>query len=212
MAILIMNPKDHQKKRYNTKDPQIIEIFLRYISRTRAMDKYPPLYVGYLGFKPYSTIEEIIAEFHLTQKVFNRETGIRARHEIYSFVEAEVKDPCGINRVKEIAYCLARWYYEQGFQVVFAIHNDSGAQHIHYVINAVSFITGKKYHCSKQDALRQRRFLLDTMTYYSGRDPGTPYPCTIIDSEDELDYSLIQSVSGLNAATFAYQGTPQLIY
>ena len=37
---------------YYPNEPEIIEIYLTYITRTRQIDSYPAAYVGYFGFKP----------------------------------------------------------------------------------------------------------------------------------------------------------------
>lgn len=68
----------------------------------------------------------------------------KARYEWISFKDGETVDLYGIQRVVEIAHWFARWYYDQGYQVVFAIHTDTEHLYIHYVINSVNFITGKR--------------------------------------------------------------------
>ena len=42
---------------YYPNEPEIIEIYLTYITRTRQIDSYPAAYVGDFGFKPNASID-----------------------------------------------------------------------------------------------------------------------------------------------------------
>ncbi len=48
---------------YYPNEPEIIEIYLTYITRTRQIDSYPAAYVGYFGFKPYASIDDLVQGF-----------------------------------------------------------------------------------------------------------------------------------------------------
>ena len=117
MAVINVKPGKGKSCEYGANDPRIIETYLRYITRTRSSyggDKYPPAYVGYLGFKPFATVEELVEGFFLTQSIYKVNAGIRARHEWSSFKDGEPVDLNGIQRTVEIAYWFAQWYYNQG--------------------------------------------------------------------------------------------------
>ena len=110
------------------------------------------------------TVENLIEEFLQTQSVFKNTSGFRARHEIVSFQPDEYMDCLGVCQIVPIAYHLANWYFNQGFQVVFAIHADTPNLHIHFVINTVSFITGKKYHCNYSQFRNQKDYIESVIT------------------------------------------------
>ena len=150
-------------------EPEIIEIYLTYITRTRQIVSYPAAYVGYFGFKPYASIDDLVQGFLETQALYRCRTGIRARHEWVSFKAGETLDGYGRNRVVDIAYQFALWYFKQGFQVVFAIHTDTEYLHIHYVINSVNFLTGRKYHSNTHVLLNEKKYLEDVIQYCTGK-------------------------------------------
>lgn len=211
--IIAANDKDTiNRYRFGLKDERIIEILLRYITRTRTIDVYPPAYVGYLGFKAWSTIEELVSEFILTQEIFRNTSGRRARHEIVSFWRDEIYDDNGVNRIVEIAYTFAQWYYLQGFQVAFAIHLDTGHPHIHFVINTVNFITGKKYHCNRFALEQQKRYLQNMIENLTGRSKFHVQVNNYVESEEEIDPTVFSYQRRLNAVSFAYEGERKIVY
>ena len=178
MAVLNVSPTPQKKYVHQRNEPEIIEIFLRYITRTGRSDCFPPAYVGYLGFSPKCTVTNLIEEFLKTQSVFKNTSGFRARHEIVSFQPDEYMDCLGVCQIVPIAYHLANWYFNQGFQVVFAIHADTPNLHIHFVINTVSFITGKKYHCNYSQFRNQKDYLESVITKLTQKNkklPTLPY-------------------------------------
>lgn len=178
MAVLNASPTPQKKYVHQRNEPEIIEIFLKYITRTGRSDCFPPAYVGYLGFPPKCTVENLIEEFLKTQSVFKNTSGFRARHEIVSFQPDEYMDCLGVCQIVPIAYHLANWYFNQGFQVVFAIHADTPNLHIHFVINTVSFITGKKYHCNYSQFRNQKDYIESVITKLTQKNkklPALPY-------------------------------------
>ena len=72
-------------------------------------------------------------------------------HEIFSLLDEEV---AGLYYNMNLLYCIAaecaRWYFNQGYQVVFAIHHQ-GRFHIHFAVNTIHYITGKKFHTTKPE-------------------------------------------------------------
>lgn len=167
-------------------EKEIIEIYLRYITRTRVTDKYPAAYVGYLGFGPYASIENLIEGFKEVQATHRSYTGVLARHEIVSFDQGDTLDVLGRQKIVSIAYRFALWYFNQGFQVVFAIHLDTDHLHIHYVLNTVNIFTGNKYHSNKNILKIERKYLEDVVKYLTGRREASVELSDYIDCYDDL--------------------------
>lgn len=109
--------------------------------------------------KTVREIEILVQGFLETQKLYKCYRGIRASHEWVLFNLGETLDGYGRNQIIDIVYQFALWYFQQGFQVVFAIHIDTEYSYIHYVINSVNFITGRKY------SLNTRILLKNTQSY-----------------------------------------------
>lgn len=212
MALLDLYPGKNHRYKYTLSDPEVIEILLRYITRTREKDLYPAAYVGYLGFPFQSSIESLINDFRKTQMIFRKTKGRKAKHEIVSFTPKETYDKNGFNHIHQIAYFFAQWYYLQGYQVVFAIHLDTDNPHIHYVVNSVNFVNGEKYHTEFQDMEKQKQFLYNTTEFLTGRSRYFDHVWHYKTCCETLNPNLLYFQSPLNAATFAYEGKPQLIY
>ena len=98
---------------------------------------------------------------------FGKGKGLHLRHMILSFSETEVKwlgtDAPG--EIYKIAAYTAQYYADQ-YQILFAVHEDSAHYHIHFVMNTVSFITGKKYRGDKADYYAFQRYLGDFLKEY----------------------------------------------
>lgn len=84
MAVLNVSPTPQKKYVHQRNEPEIIEIFLRYITRTGRSDCFPPAYVGYLGFSPKCTVTNLIEEFLKTQSVFKNTSRV-SEHAMKSF-------------------------------------------------------------------------------------------------------------------------------
>ena len=216
MAVLNVKPSKGKNYGYGANDTRIVETYIRYITRTRSSyggDQYPPAYVGSLGFKPFATVEELVEGFFLTQSIYRVHTGIRARHEWISFKDGETVDLNGIQRVAEIAYWFARWYYNQGYQVVFAIHTDTEHLHIHYVINSVNFITGRKYHSNTAVLNNERAYLNDIICWLTGKCESAVELSEYTDCFDGLmDENLLSMQRYMPVVIFPYDGSPQIVY
>lgn len=201
MAILNLFPSQYKYYKHRRNEPEIIEIYLNYITRANRPDKMPPAYIGYLGFPPQCTVGDLITEFHKTQSVFKNTSGFRARHEIVSFQPDEYMDFSGVCQIVPIAYHLANWYFSQGFQAVFAIHADTAHLHIHFIINTVSFITGKKYHCDLYQFYAQNDYLQSVITSLTQKNTILPtVPC--YHNEPLLDTTLFSHMPAISPVQF----------
>lgn len=88
---------------------------------------------------PHNAARQIKA----VKKFFNKTDGRQMYHYILSFDEA-VKDP---KKLYKIGLEIMDEFFD-GYQTIFAVHEDTDNLHIHFVFNSVSYVTGKKW-CPK---------------------------------------------------------------
>lgn len=90
------------------------------------------------------------AQMIYTKKEFGKETGRQYQHYVLSFSDEEKLKP-----KEAIAYAEkhAKECFGDRFQVFLAVHQNGngGKLHVHYVVNSVSYIDGKKIQTSKDD-------------------------------------------------------------
>lgn len=76
-------------------------------------------------------------------------------HFVQSFREEENVTE---KEVKKIAEKMLEQKKFEGFQVVYAVHNDTKNLHTHFVINTVNIDTGKKWQMSKEDLESMKKY------------------------------------------------------
>ena len=72
---------------------------------------------------------------------FKKNSHIRAHHFIVSFLPYEVHSV-------GVLICIANQicqYFSDEYQIVYALHEDTGYPHLHFVFNAVSYVDGHRY-------------------------------------------------------------------
>lgn len=127
------------------------ENLIRYITRTNGEPKNDLIVWGGLGILEYKSINSIIDQFSLVQKLHTRNGnfGRFIDHEIFSFTP-EGKSLLDENNVDidQLAREMAYTFYETDHcQVLYGVHYPSEEEahlHIHFAINTVSFETGNK--------------------------------------------------------------------
>ncbi|UZQ48848.1 relaxase/mobilization nuclease domain-containing protein [Clostridium kluyveri] len=86
-------------------------------------------------------------EFVMTKQNFNKETGRQFIHFVQSFSPNDKATPEIIN---EIGRKLLEHEAFKDFQVIYSTHTDKEHLHNHFIINSVSFATGRKWQLSKE--------------------------------------------------------------
>lgn len=105
-------------------------------------------YVSYLNceeYNPYSSMKD-------TKDYYNKNDGILAYHGYQSFKEGEV--------TADIAHEIGVKFAEEMFrdyEVVVATHQNTNHIHNHFIINSVSFKTGKKYNNNRTNLAKLRQ-------------------------------------------------------
>ena len=78
---------------------------------------------------------------------FNNDQGVRIRHMILAFnKEDKVYDYQAV----DIAKAICR-YYQNNYQLIYAVHRDHESPHIHIMMSMVNYNTGLKYDGSTRD-------------------------------------------------------------
>lgn len=102
-----------------------------------------------VSLKPKKAARQMI----LVQKAYKkavRESGKRANRRIYHYVVSFPPSMDDANCAKLAAMGIAGMFSGQ-YQVYYGVHEDSECLHIHFAINAVSYVDGKKWHKSKEE-------------------------------------------------------------
>ena len=160
MGLLIMS----KYGRYENEDA--VENVVRYITRTRPGENRKDELIAYgaMGVSAYAEPEIMIQQMKYVQNFYEieRKKGARIYHEFYRFDERE-QSILGNNIVylQQIALQCCNVYYERGYQVIYAVHYDREKRlHIHFCVNAVSFVNGNKWH-EYMNGLSQRQALFN---------------------------------------------------
>ena len=138
---------------------------IRYVTRTRKNEDRRNELFGYggAGVGYYLEPEMMIQQFLYVQCNHNihYRRGRRMYHEVLTIREDEFDK---LNRDMSIANRIAleccMIYYLQGHQVVYAVHWDQDKfVHIHFAVNTISFIDGRKWHTSMREGTsREKKF------------------------------------------------------
>ena len=91
------------------------------------------------------TPETVYGDFMTTKNLYHKTEGVLFYHMIQSFPKGEDVDPLTAHAA---ALKLAEYY--SGHEVLVCTHTDRDHIHSHFLINSVSFETGKKLHIAKE--------------------------------------------------------------
>lgn len=80
-------------------------------------------------------------------EAFGKTAGIQIRHYIISFTKYEICEPIIVNQIARTIIT----YFQNEYQCVYAIHEDTEYLHIHLVSNAVSYVDGHRYRGNKTE-------------------------------------------------------------
>ena len=94
----------------------------------------------------------------LIQKYFGKANGRRVYHFILSFPKT-MEDA---NFAKLVADRVAEFFFET-HQVYYGVHENTDCLHVHFAVNAVSYVDGRKWHHSKKDLKEMEKKIEDIM-------------------------------------------------
>lgn len=108
-------------------------------------------------------------EMRRLSEAYGKFKGLRLRHMVLSFSAQEIKRFRShvYDSLNKIADYAARYYGGQ-YQILYSIHEDSNFLHIHFVMNSVNYLTGKKYPGTKEDYYSFQNYLGTFLYEYYG--------------------------------------------
>ena len=129
---------------FNNNDPysnlSCVENVTKYVLRNKTRPGFlMNIYSGGIGVRD---LYNAGSEFMYIKKYFGKMYGRHIKHFYITFNENDHMTP-------ELAYTLAYhicMYYSNRFQIIFSVHEEKKNLHIHFVVNSVSYIDGKKLH------------------------------------------------------------------
>ncbi|MGL5436932.1 MAG: relaxase/mobilization nuclease domain-containing protein [Lachnospiraceae bacterium] len=167
MGILVRMTKGN----YTNQDA--VDKVLHYISRTRDQDENQDevLATGGAGVNYYSGTPTMINQFSYVQHVnrIEQRKGRRMYHEIFQISMEEFYILGGTGQsIDCLASALCQYYFAKGHQVVFAVHaGRQGDIHIHFAVNTINFINGKKWHDSKLNLKERESYFNSVIASYA---------------------------------------------
>ena len=92
-------------------------------------------------------IEYAAQQMEFVSRAYNNYDKLRLRHFIISFADNDCILPCDAIYIAQ----RAAEFYANRYQIIFGIHEDADHLHVHFVMNQVSYLDGRKYSGSKKE-------------------------------------------------------------
>ena len=131
------------------------------------------------------------AEMRAVQEQFGKTEGVVAMHAYQSFKPGEVTP----EQCHAIGVALARRVWGGRFQVLVATHLNTDCPHNHFVINAVSYVDGKKYE-QRREQYREMRRVSDQLCREHAlsviQQPGSKKPRPLYEGEGQTRYEAMR--------------------
>ncbi|MDD6064986.1 MAG: relaxase/mobilization nuclease domain-containing protein [Firmicutes bacterium] len=88
----------------------------------------------------------ILAQFMYYKRYYYKTEGNQALHFCLSFDTAKYESWINAGKVRDIIHVVL-WMFE-GFQVVYGIHLEPTHYHVHFCVNTISYVDGKRFRCN----------------------------------------------------------------
>lgn len=121
------------------KNVSSIKALIKYILKDKETGGRVPFYGG--TYIDLITSDKAEQQLRAVKKYFKKTDNRQIYHYILSF-PSNVKNPW---EVYEIGFDVVSTFFE-GYQTMFAVHENTDNLHIHIILNSVSFVSGKKWH------------------------------------------------------------------
>lgn len=145
----------------NFKKYQDNDVFFDVLNYIVNPIKTPNHYIGSVNINEASHAAE---EMSAVIRHFGKDKGVHLRHMILSFWPEE---KVSAHQAYFLAHEIAA-YYGNEYQLVFAVHEDTAAPHIHFVMNTTSFVTGLKYRGRRDDYYHFQAHIKEMLWDYAG--------------------------------------------
>ena len=133
-----------------------VEKTIRYVTgNNNNAPENKVLSVGGLGVD-YENFQNAIDQFKITKSVYHKEDKRQVLHMVVSFDDKREKSLQETD-IEELGYQIGKLLSRESYQTIWGIHGNTDHVHIHYIINSVSYETGKKYRIEREEADTLRR-------------------------------------------------------
>lgn len=122
-------------------DDKSYDDLARYIERT---DKTLGKYIGGRAISPY----QAAMEMRIVTESYGKSKGVHLRHMVLSFDHK--CEPIAPEHAMALAFEIAGFYCYR-YQIIYGVHCDTEHLHIHFIMNQVSYLDGRKYPGTKKD-------------------------------------------------------------
>ncbi len=141
-------------------DDEALETVINYCQDEAKTDGQ---YIGGFGVN----IAQAAHEMDLLAWAYGANKGLRLRHWILAFSRDEVRQ-FGSNVYPTLEHIArqAAAYYGNQYQIIYAVHMDHDHPHIHFVMNTVNYVTGRKYPGDKADYYAYQKRLQEILLPY----------------------------------------------
>lgn len=153
---------------------------IQYVTRTgKRADRADELQgYGGCGIGIYDDSDDIIQQFLYVQNCYGIKNrgGRRMYHEVFCLDDEEFNGiGCSVTILNQIAMECAKIYFNLGHQVVYAIHHDEQKKwHIHFAVNSINFLNGKKWHTSMRESTGRGQRFNEILSYCICKRYSTP--------------------------------------
>jgi len=103
----------------------------------------------YYGSRAIANCHNAAMEMDILSRAAHKDDGVKLRHFIIGFNRNKVpasQPDLALTLAEEIAS-----YYGKEYQIVYAVHIKLESLHVHFVMNAVNYMTGNRYEGKKKD-------------------------------------------------------------
>lgn len=142
------------KDRYE-KDKDIQELTQYIAGEGTNKEKEEVFYIGSKGLDQEH--DKAAKQIIKMQRALKKNNGRRMYHMIISF-NTSTKN---LLKVKAVSKAVAKIIYEEGYLVYYGIHTSTDNLHIHFAIDSVNYLSGKKWHKSRSEFMSFRDKVLD---------------------------------------------------
>ncbi len=115
-------------------------------------------YFGGANIDPYNALSEMM----FIKNFYRKTEGRQARHFVVSLGSDSLIMP---NEADQLAMQICA-YYANRFQIVYSVHEDTDNLHIHFVLNTVSYVDGKKFTESPAELWRFKEYVSRLISRY----------------------------------------------
>lgn len=154
MAVMSKADMDIYAKTYE-KDKDIQELTQYIAGEGTNKEKEEVFYIGSKGLDQEH--DKAAKQIIKMQRALKKNNGRRMYHMIISF-NTSTKN---LLKVKAVSKAVAKVIYEEGYLVYYGIHTSTDNLHIHFAIDSVNYLSGKKWHKSRSEFMSFRNKVLD---------------------------------------------------